>query len=129
MSTSRKPKDKPQPSRPSPDKFKGFANIALTDTAKEDILNECENEGMLERHVDSVLSGGYKFSLSYNPEDGMYCATATGGEFSGASQGYAVSARSEDLIRAVLALSAKVFVIADGDISSFAVARRSLSDI
>lgn len=129
MTTSRKPKAKPQPSRSSPNLFKGFANISLTDSTKEDILNECENEGVFERHLDNLLSCGYKVSFSYSDDEGSYCATATGGEHSGASQGYATSARSEDLVRACLALSAKVIVIADGDISSFAVERRSLSDI
>jgi hypothetical protein len=129
MSTSRKPKAKAQPARPSPNTFKGFANISLTDSAKEDIINECENEGVLERHLDNLISCGYKVSFSYSDDEGSYCATATGGENSGNSQGYATSARSEDIVRALLALSAKVIVIADGDISSFAVARRALSDI
>jgi len=129
MSTSRKPKDKPQSSRSSPNEFKGFANIALTETAKEDILNECENEGVFKEHVDNLLNYGYKVSFAPPDNEGRYTATATGGEHSGNSKGYATSARSEDLVRACLALSAKVIVIADGDISSFAVERRSLSDI
>ena len=129
MTTKRTPKTKTTPSRPSPNTFIGFVNISLNDSTKEDILNEFEQEGALEKHLDSLLAGGFKVSFSYDDNEGCYQATATGGEHSGSSKGYATSARSEDIVRSLLALSAKVFVIADADLSAYHTTGKRLADI
>lgn len=121
MTTSRKPKTEKERRVPLQNGFKGFANIKLPQGAKEDIVHESKLTNALETVLQGLLSEGYKVSVVQNKNDDSYQATAYGTEESGRSSGYATSAYSEDITRAVLALSYKVFQVADGDLSGFAV--------
>lgn len=129
MTTKRVPKEK-KPGRVLPQNpFKGFVNISLTDSIKEDILNEQDESQALEKHVDALLTAGFKVSFSYDENSACYQTTATGTQNAGESSGWATSARSEDITRALLALSAKVIVIAECDLSAFAGSGKGNTDI
>jgi len=129
MTTKRKERT-PAPVRSSPlNDFKGFANIELPTSAKDVILDHAEQTNAMYTAVSGLLEAGFKVSFSPPDDNDCITCTATGTKASGPSQGYAVSARSEDEIRAVVALSFKVFDVADCDLSQFASTRNSKAEI
>jgi len=129
MTTKRTPKTKTDNRAPLPDKFKGFVNIPLTESLKKDILLEQEDAEAFEKHLDALHARGFKVTFSPPDANGSYQVTATGTENSGQSSGYATSARSDDTLRALLALSGKVIVVADSDLSTFVSSKLQLNDI
>lgn len=128
MTTTRK--QKPAEKMVAPfGSFKGFANIELTPSTKQIIVDQAKEEGALETALNALVSSGYKVSFSFDKRSQCVQATATGTESTGPSNGYATSARSEDYTRAVVALAVKVYDVADGDLSAFAKEKVSAAEV
>lgn len=95
--------------------WRGFMDIPLTSTDKENCLSWDAEGASLEEQLEFWVRGGYKLSISWNEKTQSLILAATGQEKAGSNAGYTLSAHAKDLAKASHVLLYKHMVMAEGD--------------
>lgn len=95
--------------------WKGFKDVKLSDTQKQAYEAWDAQDEELYELVATTVQAGYKFSCVYNTSNDTFIATLTGGQGSGAADGYSMSAFAPDWYNALRVLMFKHVEILAGD--------------
>jgi hypothetical protein len=92
--------------------WRGFVNIDLTDAQKEAAMRLTETNLDFLGNIETAVAAGYRLSVTFTPNDGVYNATLTGQERHETDAGIAVSARSTKVEYAIAAVIVKASDVA-----------------
>lgn len=95
--------------------WRGFKDVKLSDAQKAGFEAWDVQDNELYELLATIVQGGYKFSCVYNTSNDTFIATLTGGQGSGAADGYSMSAFAPDWYNALRVLVFKHVEILGGD--------------